>query len=465
MSTRHVVLATWGSFGDLHPVIAIALELQRRGHRATLATAPLYRDKVEALGLGFHAMRPDLPPPAEAAEVIRQVMDLRHGTEYLFKQLLMPHLRQSYDDLTDAVSDADLLMTHPATLAAPLVAQKQRMRWVSMVLAPTSFFSVYDTPVLAPAPRVSRLFKLGLPVRKAFVALAKRMSQNWIRPVYSLREEIGLTRGAHPIFEGQHSPYRVLALFSRLLGEPQPDWPPNTTQTGFAFYDQRGDIHLATAESAAKGDAAQSDDVKGDTANGDDLGGLSVELRRFLESGAPPVVFTLGSSAVMDAGEFYRDSAEAARLLGVRALLLAGSNNNLPQKLPHGVAAFDYAPYSEVFPRAAAIVHQGGVGTTGQAMRAGKPMLVMPYSHDQPDHAARMAKLGIGLHIPRSRYTALNAARVLEQLLFNPEYSKNAELVGQQVRQENGVRTACDAIEEELKNCATPRRKKPEVPL
>jgi UDP:flavonoid glycosyltransferase YjiC (YdhE family) len=436
MSTRHIVLATWGSFGDLHPVIAVALELQRRGHRATVVTVPLYQEKVEALDLGFRPMRPDLPPPAEAGETIRRVMDLKHGTAYLFEELLMPHLRDSYDDLTAAVHDADLLVTHPATLAAPIVAEAQELRWVSTVLAPTSFFSVHDTPVLAPAPGVTRLFKLGLPVRKGFVALARHMSQKWIAPVYELRQELGLPRGAHPIFEGQHSPYRVLAMFSRLLGEPQPDWPRSTTQTGFAFYDQRGDIHVADAQSAARGDNS---------------GQLSGELQSFLQSGPPPLVFTLGSSAVMDAGEFYCESAEAARLLGVRALLLAGSKDNLPPQLPAGVAAFDYAPYSEVFPRAAAIVHQGGVGTTGQAMRAGRPMLVMPYSHDQPDHAARMEKLGIGLSIPRARYTAAAAARVLKTLLHNSEYSTRAAQVGEQVRQENGVAAACDALEEELR--------------
>lgn len=440
MSAGHIVLATWGSFGDLHPVLAVALELQRRGHRATVVTAPLYREKVEALGLGFRPMRPDLPPPEEAGETIRRVMDLKHGTEYLFQELLMPHLRESYDDLTQAVSDADLLVTHPATLAAPIVAQVQKLRWVSTVLAPTSFFSVHDTPVLAPAPGVTKLFKLGLPVRKAFVALARRMSQKWIQPVYLLRQQLGLPRGPHPIFEGQHSPYRVLAMFSRLLGEPQPDWPVNTTQTGFAFYDQRGEIHIADVQSAARGD---------------DSSGLSPELHQFLDSGAPPVVFTLGSSAVMDAGEFYRESAEAARLLGVRALLLAGSKDNLPPQLAPGVAAFDYAPYSAVFPRAAAIVHQGGVGTTGQAMRAGVPVLIMPYSHDQPDHAARMEKLGIGLQISRSHYKASPAARILRQLLQNPEYSRRATQVGQQVRRENGVAAACDALEEELSRAAS----------
>ena len=58
-------------------------------------------------------------------------------------------------------------------------------------------------------------------------------------------------------------------------------------------------------------------------------------------------------------------------------------------ELPKGVVAFDYAPFSLLFPRAAAIVHHGGIGTTGQAMRSGRPSLVMPCAWDQPDNAER----------------------------------------------------------------------------
>jgi UDP:flavonoid glycosyltransferase YjiC (YdhE family) len=442
MSTRYIVLATWGSFGDLHPYVAIGLELQRRGHRVTLATASLYRGKVETLGLGYAPLRPDLPAPSEAGEIIRRVMDLRHGTGYLFEELLMPHLRESFDDLLRAAEGADLLVTHPVTFAAPLVAQAKKLRWVSTVLAPASLFSVHDPPV-PPLPALAHLFRLGLPVRKAYVAIARRITGNWLHPVQQLRRELGLPCGSHPLFEGQHSPYRVLALFSRALGAPQRDWPANTKQTGFAFYDQRGEITLPQPDAAHK--VAASID-KGDR-NGS---GMSTDLSTFLNDGEAPIVFTLGSSAVMDAGEFYRESATAARLLGRRAVLLAGSGEALPRELPPGVAAFDYAPYSELFPRAAAIVHQGGVGTTGQAMRAGVPMLVMPYSHDQPDHAARMVRLGIGRQIARSRYTAGRAARELERLLTDGNYARRATAIGEQVRREDGVGAACDAIEEQL---------------
>ena len=87
----------------------------------------------------------------------------------------------------------------------------------------------------------------------------------------------------------------------------------------------------------------------------------------FLDDGPPPIVFTLGSSAVMDAGQFYEHSAAAAKLLGRRAVLLVGKDaRNRPASLPDGVVAFDYAPFSELFPRAAAVVHHGGIGTTGR---------------------------------------------------------------------------------------------------
>jgi rhamnosyltransferase subunit B len=440
-SGKHIVMTTFGSFGDVHPYIAIALELQRRGHRVTIATGEIYRSKIEALGIGFRAVRPDLPSP-DNREIIRQVMDLKTGGEYLFKQMLMPHLRESYEDLIAAVHDADLFVTHVVTFAAPLVAQKTGIPWVSTVLAPISFFSVHDPSVPPAAPALVKLRPLGPVVNGALIKVMKRITAEWIEPVYRLRAELGLPRGGHPLFEGQHSPQMVLALFSRVLAAPQPDWPPHTRITGFCFYDRKGDMRISssTDNAVSTGSMDYSED------------GLSPELRRFVEAGPPPIVFTLGSSAVMDAGGFYEDSAKAARQLGQRAVLLIGDTSNRPRApLPDSIAAFDYAPYSALFPRAAAIVHQGGAGTTGQALRSGRPMLIMPYSHDQPDHAARITRLGIGRSLPRDRYNATTATRELRQLLSDPRYAAKAAEIGRRVRAEDGAKTASDAIEEHLR--------------
>jgi UDP:flavonoid glycosyltransferase YjiC (YdhE family) len=173
---------------------------------------------------------------------------------------------------------------------------------------------------------------------------------------------------------------------------------------------------------------------------------LPAPVERFLAAGEPPIVFTLGSSAVYAAGEFYAESIRATTALGRRALLLIGSNPP-PPDLPASILAWDYLPYAQVFPRAAAIVHSGGVGTTAQALRAGRPMLVMPFAFDQFDNAARVTRMGAGRTLHRNRYRADRAARELNALLSEKRYSETAARLGAQVRSERGVEAACDAIE------------------
>src|SRR6202042_1693212 len=108
----------------------------------------------------------------------------------------------------------------------------------------------------------------------------------------------------------------------------------------------------------------------------------------------------------------------AAGLTGQRAVLLVGSDpRNVPQQLPENVCIAHYAPYSRLFPRASVIIHQGGVGTTAQALRSGKPMLVMPYSHDQPDNARRVRRLGVAQVIQRKDYRAEAAALMIRRLV------------------------------------------------
>jgi UDP:flavonoid glycosyltransferase YjiC (YdhE family) len=94
------------------------------------------------------------------------------------------------------------------------------------------------------------------------------------------------------------------------------------------------------------------------------------------------------------------------------------------------------------------VVHQGGVGTTAQCLRAGKPMLIMPYSHDQPDNARRMKRLGVGKSIMKSSYTPAKVARRLKAMLAEPELAQRAAEVAGQLKHEDGVKTACNALEE-----------------
>jgi rhamnosyltransferase subunit B len=429
-SKRRVVLTTVGSFGDLHPYIAIALGLQARGHDAVLAASQCYRRKIEALGLGFRAVRPDSDWVADPT-VMRRLMDLRMGTVRVVCEKLLPVLRESYEDTAAAADGADLLVSHPLTAyATRLVAEKVGIPWASTMITPLGFFSIYDLPMMPVVPNLSRKLRfLGPAFWGPLYWLGKRATRFLARPWYRLRAEIGLppTGEGNPLADS-NSPSLVLALFSKLLADKQADWPKQTIVTGFPLYDRDGGT------------------------------GLPPALARFLDDGPPPIVFTLGMTAATVAGPFYEHSVAAAKRMGSRAILMLGKKpSNKPTALPQDVIAVDYAPFSELFPRAAAIVHPGGVGTTGLAMRSGRPMLVVPYSHDQPDNAERLTRLGVARTIASSRYTPARAAAELRRLLDNPVYSQRASAVGEQVRQEDGVRTTCDALEALLQTSAIRR--------
>ncbi len=426
-----IVLNIFGSFGDLHPFLAIAIELQRRGHRPLVAGPAVYREKVEAEGVAFAGVRPDLGKLRNSPELIAKLWDTRRGTEFLIKDLLAPQIEGAFEDLREASRDADLLLTHTAGFAGPIVAEALHLRWLSVALQPAVFFSAYDQPVLAPAEWLKYLRPLG---RWPFL-LARRFgrfqTRRWFQPLFELRRRLGLPANSHPLFEGQFSPHGTLALFSSHYVSPQPDWPPNVTVTGFVFYDTLG---------AGFDDQSRSD-------------GPQTALSQFLRAGPPPIVFTLGSSAVMHPGSFFRESVAAARKLDRRAVLLMGnqSRDQLPEDLPDSILPTDYVPYSQLLPQAALTVHQGGIGTTAQALAAGHPMLVVPWSHDQPDNAAVLRRLGVSLTVSRKRYRHRVVARALKRLTGEPKFSAAAQQLGKLIRSEDGITAACDAIERALK--------------
>lgn len=239
---KRIVLTTFGSLGDLHPYIAVALGLKARGHEAIIATSGFYRQKIEALGVGFRAVRPDHPDLQADPGLVRRLMDIRKGTECVICEMIMPVLRESYDDTLTAAEGADLLVSHTLTFTTRLVAEKKGIPWASTLLQPIGFMSVYDPPVLPPAPFLAKLRFLGPIFHRLLFGIGKWTIRSWCDPWHRLRAEIGLPpRTENPLFEGQHAPSLVLAMFSKVFADKQRDWPPQTVVSGFPFYDQDGE--------------------------------------------------------------------------------------------------------------------------------------------------------------------------------------------------------------------------------
>ncbi len=192
----------------------------------------------------------------------------------------MQTIGEAYDDLFAATADVDAIVSHPLTFTAPLVAAKRGLPWAGAVLFPMSFFSLADPPQVVANPAVAAIHRQWPGVMRWGIPLGKVVTRSWGDPVQAMRLKLGLPRGGHPLYEGQFSPHLNLALFSRVLAEPQPDWPAKTIVTGAISYDA---VH----------------------------GGAPDGLGKFLDNGPPPVVFTLGSAAVSHLAR--RASTKSAR--------------------------------------------------------------------------------------------------------------------------------------------------------
>ena len=429
-----ILMTTFGSYGDVYPYVGLALGLRARGHRPVLAMPEYYRDAVEAEGLEIHPVRPDVD--LSDTGMAARLMDPRRGTDVLFREVIVPSLKETHADLSVAARGAGLVITHPAAPLGPVVADANGIPWASTALAPLSFFSAYDPMVPAPAPWLHSALSRSRFAARLFYSQADRVTARWTEPIRELRRSLGLPPGDNPVMAGQHSPHLVLGLFSPLLADPQPDWPDNVVVTGPILYNGPG----GAADGRPLSPRA-----------------LPPELEEFLAAGPPPLVFTLGSAAVTAAGSFYDVSARTLRSMGLRGVLLVGGHDrNRPE--PHDdLLILDSAPHSALFPRAEAIVHQGGAGTLHQAMRARRPMLVVPHAHDQPDNARRVEALGGARVLYPHRYRPRTLERELRALFDDPGYARNARNVGRAMDGRDAVKTACDAIDALLERHPCPR--------
>ena len=423
MSKARIVFATVGSLGDLFPFLAVGQELRRRGHQVTIATHAIHQLAVEQAGLLF-ADASGMPEPEDRQAFVAQAFHPWRGPHFVVHDIAALDVRASYDKLLPVCVEADVLVTSTLAFAAQIIGEQRsangRLRWLSAVLAPAGFLSATDPP----ATGIGWLdgFVRRSPRRGRWLArIARRITHPWTAPVRDFRRQFGLPEQSplgDPFHRGQHAPQGVLALFSPLFGTPQVDWPPRTVITGTARYAQP---------------------------SAPDPG-----LLAFLDAGPAPLVFTLGSAAVHIGVRFLRESAMAARQLDQRAVLLTGSPDMRPElspNLPATIHCVDYAPHAEVFPRACVIIHHGGIGTSSEALRAGRPMLVVPHGFDQPDNAARLQRLGVAEILPARRYRAGRAVQLLRRLLHEPGYRQRAGHATLAMRGEEGARAGADVIE------------------
>ncbi|MDQ7994680.1 MAG: glycosyltransferase [Luteibacter sp.] len=423
MAARHIVMATVGSQGDLFPFLSVGRELAARGHRVTIGAHAIHREAVAEAGLRFVLASGIAEPEDKAAFAARAFHPLR-GPRFVVRDLAAEDVAASYRALAPVCLEADAIVTSTLAFAGQILGETTRVAWLSAVLSPAVFLSAFDPPATGMA-RLDRFLRAS-PRRGAWVRrIGERVTAPWTRAVRSFRQSLGLAPVSvwgDPFHRGQHARDGVLAMYSPLLGHAPQDAPAHSVVTGYCRYSPFNET-------------------------------LPPELSAFLDAGDAPIVFTLGSAAVHAGEAFLRESMAAAGALGRRAVLLTGSPEmraRLPDTLPAGVMAVEYASHGALFPRASAVVHHGGVGTTQESLRAGCPALVVPHGFDQPDNAARVLRLGVGDVLPASRYRADRAAAKLRVLLTDEGVALRAQRAAEVIRAERGASLAADVIEQAM---------------
>lgn len=417
-----MLLPTLGSAGDVHPFIALGLALQSRGHRATLLTNPVFQPLIERCGLGFEAV--GSAERARAAIANPDIWHPRRGLR-LVLQIMAAAVAEVFSILERRADATTVVAASSLALGARIAQDKFGLPTATVHLQPSMLRSLDDPLRLAPwqptwQPRWMKAALFGI------------LDRCWIdpqlqQPVNALRAQLGLAPVDRVLQHWVHSPQCVLAMFPAWFAPKRADWPQPTYLTGFPLWDAR-EIPGAVLPLGSGRIAAVSD------------------VEAFVASGEAPVVVTAGSAAAT-LHKFFFESVQALRALGRRALLVANFPQQLPAALPSSMLATGYVPFSALLPRAALIVHHGGIGTLAQAVAAGIPQLLVPRAFDQFDNAARIERLRLGRCLPDRHYRAAAAAGLIREMLQDGPMRARCREYAACVDSAAALRIACERLE------------------
>ncbi len=379
---KNYILVTMGTSGDVNPFVGLGRALKERGHKVVLLTNPYFEKfildaELEFLPIGTTEEYiegindPDLWHPVKSATVI-------------LNRIILPNIKIVYEIIEELCRNGDNIIVSSSMALGARIAQEK----LNIPLCTT----YYLQPSLR-SDREAMGFSFpdwmpGLLTRSIFALMDRLLID---RAICGKLNEVRTELGLEPVKIGTlskwiNSPQLVLCLYPEWLKPFQPGWPKNTVQTGFAYYD--GAIDYKQSES----------------------------VMQFIESGEPPIVFTPGTGVVNEE-QFFRVAVESVQALKKRALLCTKHSSQVPAKLPDSVMYADYVPFNLVLPKAALIVHHGGMGTMVQAMSAAIPQIIRPMAHDQFQNGNLVKKLGVGTVIKREKFTVNNVTEKLDYLL------------------------------------------------
>jgi len=373
-----VLLSPFGSEGDVNPLIWAASALTSRGHTAHLLLPPKYGGLADRAGLGWTPVG----KPGGFDAIVRdpKFWHPMTGSAHVASVML-----SSYQEFLAAYRESgirpDLVISSTLGLAAAFAAEAESIPTLRVHMQPAIFRSLADCPVFAhglgwlpaaPAAVKNVAFRtidgiLNFALRKPINTLRSELSLDPVRDIY------------RDIILGGDG---VALMTPTWFAKPQIQWPERVRQFAFPLDPSAQEFPLP--------------------------------LKEFLYDNPEPILWTHGS-ANFDTRRFHNCAIKTSQNLNLPFLIVGPELPDEP--LPPNGLAISHVPFDILFPKCRAVVHHGGIGTTAKAIAAGIPQLVVPRAHDQPDNAARIARLDLGLALPYPRLSPVKATRAMQRLL------------------------------------------------
>jgi UDP:flavonoid glycosyltransferase YjiC (YdhE family) len=399
-----LVVTTGGTLGDFVPFLTLAKALQSRGHDVMMAANPAMVARAAAAGIRVvpcgrefgpaevrqRAALFDRPEPATENEIRERLRELE--------------LPRTARDLMAACRGADAVISSSIQGTTSWVEELINIPWISATIFAMEF------------PHKGILLPGESPYWPILVEARNEA-----------RAELGLGPVPADAWERRYWSKRlVLIASSRHFSQPILDAFPQARQTGF-----------------------WCDPPSGDEA------AIDPDLRAFLDAGAAPLVLSFSSQPVRDPATVVAVHAEAARRLGLRLVIQKGwagfDRAMLGRELDSDAIHFaGQVPHDYLFNRSSAVIHHGGIGSTAQAMRQGRPALVEPHCNDQFFNAQRIHDLGVGSALFPGCVTANTLEETLTESVLTHTAYQRAETIQEWLLAEDGVDAACQRIEETL---------------
>lgn len=408
-------------------MIAVARALSRRGHAVAFCGNAFDEHLAERLGVSFHAAA----KPWDVGELARRP-ELLHpmaGSARLMREVILPRVADTFRDmlaLAEADARPDLLVGHHTSFAVPWLAERLGIPWAMAAVAPASWPSL-ENPSMYPGMPDRDHYRR--PLLQVGMAAGRWYTNRTIDPpLNAARRELGLPPIRSAVFDTAFSGSVNLGLWPEVFRVPAPDDPPRTVAVGFPRW-PAGDLHAPLPE----------------------------PIERFLSNDAPTPVLaiTLGTTAVHQGHAVIAAALDACSLLGVRAIVLGGDPRLVVGR--PGTVHAAWADHQALFGRVDAVLHHGGIGTTAACLHAGRPAIVVPFTHDQPDNARRSRLLGVSRTVQRKKAaTAEGLREAIDDVVRSIPLRERAEAIAEQLAGDDGAQRAAATLEAIMPERAAP---------